>query len=164
MVVLMEEDLYKMQLARLAFCGFKRDVVQDSSPGAVYAFYIKSEKIDGREYEFLAYIRDSGTIKLRVYPARQDFLNPFRLEELDIILLETGRAKVLAENLQSLEADISKDIKNELPDCQLSLHMTPPTMVGLLEMRVEETQNPVDEIYNVLKSYIQRKGKKDPRK
>jgi hypothetical protein len=71
---------------------------------------------------------------------------------------------VLAENLQSLEADISKDIKNELPDCQLSLHMTPPTMVGLLEMRVEETQNPVDEIYNVLKSYIQRKGKNDPRK
>ena len=154
----MEEDLYKMQMARLAFKGFVRDKIQDDSPNPVYGFYTKTEAINGTLYEFTASLKESGEFNMHVSLARPDY-DAASIHGIEAIVIDTTRAKVLRENLQSLGADITRALEKTMPKCEVSINMTPTTTVGLKGILVNDTKEPADEIYEQLKGYLENKGK-----
>jgi hypothetical protein len=158
MVVLMEEDKYKSQLAKLAFSGFVRDSFQDERPQPVYGFYSKKEAINGTEYEFTAGLKENGEIRMNVSPARPNY-DESRIDGMTAISLDTAIANVLEQNIQGLTVDITKKLEKKLPLSNISIHVSPAITVGLKGILVDDSIEPADKIYTTLKEYIENKGR-----
>jgi len=154
----MEDNLYKMQMARLAFSGFVRDRFQDDRLQPVYGFYTKNESINGTEYEFTSGIKESGEVRMHVSVARPDY-DAARIDGMSAISLDTAIANVLEQNIQGLTADITKKLEKKLPLSSISIHVSPAITVGLKGILVDDSIEPADKIYTTLREYIENKGR-----